>query len=154
MPDHGQLSPEQKEQLRWLVELHQHSKAKLKTKVWNLAAHLGVWRIVRTGLPPELAKEPLLVEIAKGFERVLAASGNGGFLRDVAEASDALEKGDFFKKLNIQTQALIIHEELRQERGRPPTTHQVLKRLEEILGTLSERQQDRVQEAVAPLKQK
>ena len=125
----------------------------LQGKVWDRAARLGIWRMVKAG-HHELASESLVVGIAQEFEQALAASENGDFLRDVADASDALEKGDFFEKLNIETQALLIHDELRQELEHDPTWQQTLKRLQEILGiVLDKRQQQRARKALAALKE-
>ncbi len=154
MPDNDQLSPEQKERLRvfrWLRAIHKHSIAKLKDGgVWNLAARRSILRMVGDN-SNELASEPLLISIAREFDQSLV-NGNGDFLRAVARADDALERDDFFEKLNIQTQSLLIYEELCQALEKRPTTQQVLKRLKETLKTPPDkRQEDRAMEALVPL---
>ena len=108
--------------------------------------------MVRTNSTPELASEPLLISIATEFDQSLL-TGNGDFFRAAGEASDALEKGDFFEKLNIQTQALTIFEDLHQELGKRPTTQQVIERLKNlsILKKDDKRQEDRARKALAPL---
>ena len=137
---------------RWLKQIHKYATRRLKMKVWDLAARRSIWRMVRNNSIPELASEPILISIAREFDQSLD-DGNGDFLRDVADASDALNKGDFFEKLNIQTQALLICEELRQELGHPPNDFQVRMALEKILGSpVIGQQWKRVREALAPLK--
>jgi hypothetical protein len=154
MPKSDEIPPEKsgefEQHFRWLKELHKHSKAKLKTKRWDLASRLKIWRMVHTE-SGELARSPLLIAIAKEFQQTLVA-GNGDFFRAVAEASDALEQDDFFGKLNVETQAFTIYEELWRETGKQPSSNQVLKQLEEVLKVpLDKRQQNRARKALAPV---
>jgi hypothetical protein len=153
MTDNGELTPEH---LRWLEEFHRYFQAKSKMQVWNLAARLKIWRIVYTNsdelaAASEMSSERLLICIARKFQQDLL-TGDSKFFQTLTEACKALEEDRFFEKLNVETQAILLYLELRKESGQPPTTNQVLKRLEEVLkGPLDRRQQNRAKKALAPI---
>jgi hypothetical protein len=139
--------------LCWLREIYRHSRAKLGTKLWNHACRLRVCQLVDSRPPHRLADEFLLRFIAGDFRRAMV-NGDGDFHRANAEAADALKESgnDFFERMSIQLQALLIWGELRWELWRCPTTSQVIGRLEEALGkSLPKRQKERVRETLASI---